>query len=98
MFFKCFGIAATLWSAAVLRRFGGKRECPFRSQLRRRSKSGGAPPHSTTQVKLCAANDVPCNSLKSATNSSRDPRTRNHALVFKLLGMTRYPADDSFVP
>jgi hypothetical protein len=28
VFFKCFGMTATLWSAAVFRRFGGKREFP----------------------------------------------------------------------
>ena len=56
-----------------------------RAQLSRRSKSGGAPPRSTTQAKLRAANEVPCNTLKSATNSSRNPVPKITLCVFRFL-------------
>src|SRR2546430_17723017 len=112
-------MTATLWSAAVFRRFGGKRESPSalsydadlraaehppspsRLPLEVRVCDGlwrGRPPHSTTQAKLCAANDVPCHSLKAPPILRVIPTPENHVLVFKLLGMARYPADDSSVP
>jgi len=44
---KAPGITATFWSAAVLRCFARNASLPSRPPgLRRRSKSGGAPPHS----------------------------------------------------
>src|SRR5436190_15460824 len=44
----------------------GKTQVSFRPRLPRRSKSGGAPPHSQTQAKLGAANDALRNCQKSA--------------------------------
>src|SRR5437762_8048813 len=63
----------------------GKTRVSFCPRLPRRSKSGGAPPHSKTQAKLGAANDAPGNLLKISTNSLRQPRTKNHARVFQTL-------------
>ena len=63
--FKHLGMAATLWSAAVFRRFCGKRE-HLSPSTTTPIQSGGAPPHSTTQAKLCAWNDghvVECGSV-----------------------------------
>ena len=66
-----------------------KTRVSFRSQLRRRSKSGGAPPHSITQAKPCAANDVFCNLLKIWARSSGHPRTKNNATWFENLANHR---------
>src|SRR5436190_22671113 len=49
----------------------------------------GRPPHSKTQAKLGAANDALRNCQKSASILYFIPRTKNHAPVFKLLGMTQ---------
>ncbi len=50
-----------------------KMRVSFRPRLPRRSKSGGAPPHSKTQAKLGAANDALRNLSKISTNSLRHP-------------------------
>ena len=54
VFLKLPGMTATLWSAAVFRRFCRKTRAYLRLGLQRQFKSGGAPPHSTTQAKLFA--------------------------------------------
>src|SRR6266403_46639 len=55
----------------------------------------GRPPHSKTQAKLGAANDLLCNWLKISPHSSGHLGTKNNAYrrcktrVFKIFGMTR---------
>ena len=56
--------------------------------LRRRSKSGGAPPHSTTQAKLSAATDVFCNSKQGSPILHVISAPKITPAISRILGMT----------